>query len=302
MKIVDIHAHVYPDIHGVHDGQFYASMKYGQVRLGNMPVQFLPPSFENSSSPVEVHRQYMKWLGINHAVLMANTMYGIHNDYLADCVKKYPGIYTGVAYADPFRGEDSVRELQYLHEHTHLFGFKVEVNSCFACHWDIHMTDPLIAPVYEYLNQAGQPVFTHPCRPYDIEDLMVLADRYKNIKFIICHMGAETTFGPSARKNMIDFMITETSKRDNVFLDTSTFPYYYDANEAYPFTQSVKIIEKAWQKVGTEKMMWSSDYPGMLVMATYKQLIDFVAVNCRSIPEDAREKIMGENAYNLFFK
>lgn len=49
-------------------------------------------------------------------------------------------------------------------------------------------------------------------------------------------------------------------------------------------------------------MMWSSDYPGMLVMATYRQLIDLIVKNCKAIPAGDKEKIMGLNAYNMFFK
>ena len=303
MKIIDIHTHVYPEIRGISEGMYFASKGYGICKHGNEDVQFLPPSFVKSNSPVEVHRAYMKWLGIDQALLMANTLYGYYNDYISESVKKYPDVYRGVAFVEPFRGEASVQELAKVYEEGVLFGMKLEVNSCFACHMEEHMTGTLMAPFWDYLNSVGQPVFIHPFRPFDVADILQLAQQYKNINFIICHMGAEGNFGPHAQENNFDLMINTVAHLDNVFLDTSTVPYYVSkADEEYPYPTTIAFLEKAYHKVGAEKMMWSSDYPGMLVMATYRQLIDLIVKNCKAIPAGDKEKIMGLNAYNMFFK
>ena len=125
MKIIDIHTHVYPEIRGISEGMYFASKGYGICKHGNEDVQFLPPSFVKSNSPVEVHRAYMKWLGIDQALLMANTLYGYYNDYISESVKKYPDVYRGVAFVEPFRGEASVQELAKVYEEGVLFGMKL---------------------------------------------------------------------------------------------------------------------------------------------------------------------------------
>lgn len=86
----------------------------------------------------------------------------------------------------------------------------------------------------------------------------------------------------------------------NVYIDTSTVPDYYE--EEYPWKTSVNIIEECYRKVGADKMMWASDYPGMLKKGTLNQLIRLVTEECKNIPESAKEKIMAENARRLFFK
>ena len=87
-------------------------------------------------------------------------------------------------------------------------------------------------------------------------------------------------------------------ENSNVYLDTSTVPVYFQ--EEYPFPTSVKIIQEAYQAVGAEKLLWSSDYPGMLNHATMRELIDMV-VRHSKIPQEDLRKIMGENAKKLWF-
>ena len=88
-------------------------------------------------------------------------------------------------------------------------------------------------------------------------------------------------------------------KKKNIYADTSTVPVYFE--EEYPWLSSVKIIEKAYQTVGAEKLMWASDYPGMLNHGTMKELINLVLNGCKKIPGSQKEKIMYENARRLFF-
>lgn len=87
--------------------------------------------------------------------------------------------------------------------------------------------------------------------------------------------------------------------RSNVFIDTSTVPVYF--GEEYPWPSSVEIIQACYRHVGPEKMMWASDYPGMLNHGTMRQLINLVEKHCSHIPESHRQMIMADNARRLFF-
>ena len=55
---------------------------------------------------------------------------------------------------------------------------------------------------------------------------------------------------------------------ENVYIDTSTVPDYYE--EEYPWKTSVNIIEECYRKVGSDKMMWASDYPGNVKERDFK--------------------------------
>ena len=87
----------------------------------------------------------------------------------------------------------------------------------------------------------------------------------------------------------------------NIYLDTSSISAYFDGKEDYPYPSAVQVIEKAWKQVGAEKLLWASDFPGMLSHATLQELIHLITRQCH-IPERDKEWIMGENARKLFFE
>ena len=85
-----------------------------------------------------------------------------------------------------------------------------------------------------------------------------------------------------------------------MYLETSTVLFYFD--EEYPFPTARRIIQRGYRRVGADKMMWGSDYPGLLTRATMPQLIKLVAEECDEIPLADRETILGKTAYRLFFE
>jgi predicted TIM-barrel fold metal-dependent hydrolase len=299
MRIIDIHAHIYEKVAGITQGQPMSSTRLGRVTIGNQEVQFLPPSFEKSQSTAETLIAYMDWCGIEKALLMPNPYYGYHNSYFIKAVKTYPDRFRGVALVDILKGESAARELSAIYDEGSLFGFKIEVNSTFQCAPQKRMTDSDLAPVWDCCNQYHQPVFIHLFRNCDIEDLAVLVKRYRNTRFVICHMGADACFCQAAKTENFETVLSITRDNPNVFIDTSSVPVYYQ--EEYPFPSAIAIIEKAYKILGPEKMMWASDYPGMLNHATMRQLMNLVLNGCSKIPPDHQELIMGENAQHLFF-
>ncbi|MCB6925434.1 amidohydrolase [Enterocloster bolteae] len=299
MNVIDIHAHIYERVAGITRGQPMASTDLGRVAIGNEEVQFLPPSFEQSRSTAEMLIAYMDWCGIEKAVLMPNPYYGYHNRYFADSVKRYPDRLRGVALVDIMKGQEAARELASIYDQGILFGFKVEVDSTFQCAPGTRLSDSGLSPVWDCCNQYHQPVFIHMFRTEDIEDAGFLASAYPNISFILCHMGADACFKKGMPESNYREVLDLVKNRSNVFIDTSTVPVYF--GEEYPWPSSVEIIQACYRHVGPEKMMWASDYPGMLNHGTMRQLINLVEKHCSHIPEFHRQMIMADNARRLFF-
>ena len=300
MEIIDIHAHVYKKVAGITQGLPMTSESMGKVKVGNSIKQFLPPSFENTRSTAEMLIAYMDWCGIDKALLMPNPYYGYNNDYFLESIHKFPERLKGVALVNLLDGKKAAKELADIYDNTELFGFKVETDSTFQCRPDKNMADEDVLEVWDCVNQYHQPAFVHLFTDRDIADLHKLIDLFPHITWVICHMGADACFGDGASGKNFDTLLNMVKKHKNVYMDTSTVPVYYEKIEEYPFPTSVKVIEKACQKVGAEKLMWASDYPGMLNHATMKELINLVKTQC-SIPERDKELIMGLNAKRLFF-
>lgn len=300
MEIIDVHAHVYPQIAGINQSAPIRSESWGKVRVGNQLIQLLPPSFEHTNSPVEMLLAYMDWCGIAKAILMPNPCYGYHNDYFIKCVNAYPDRFRAVALVDLLRGKNAAMELAEIYDTTPLFGFKVETYSTFQCASDKRLAAEELLPVWDCINQYHQPAFLHLFTNEDMLELKKLLDMFPNITWIICHMGADACFTGNKRKNY-DLLLQWVKEYQNLYLDTSSISAYFDSDEEYPYPSAVQVLEEAWKQVGPEKLLWGTDFPGMLSHATMQQLLHLVTRQCH-MPEEDKKLIMGQNAKRLFFK
>lgn len=298
MTVIDIHAHIFPKVAGITNGSPMTGEPLGRVRVGNELRQFLPPAFENTRSTPEMLIAYMDWCGIAKAVLMPNPYYGYFNDYLIDAVSHYPSRFRAVALTDFLKGKKAAEELASLYDNTCLFGYKIETDSTFQCAPQKHMVDAEFLPIWDCINAYRQPVFVHLFTARDVADICTLAKRFPDIRFFLCHMGADACFGPMASPAAFDALLERFRVLPNLYMDTSTVPHYFQ--EEYPFPSSAEIIKRGYRAFGPERILWASDYPGMLNHATLMELIDLVKKHC-SIPESDLRLIMGENAQRLFF-
>lgn len=296
--VIDIHAHIYPKVAGITGGAPMTSEPLGRVKVGNEVRQFLPPAFELTHSTPEMLLAYMDWVGIDKALLMPNPYYGYFNDYALQGVSKAPDRLKAVALVDFCKGEAAATELARLYDTTPLFGMKLETDSTFQCARHLHMTSPEVMPVWDCCSQYRQPVFLHLFTWQDIEDLQILVKQFPAITFVVCHLGADACFAGHAKPGAFSAVLGIVKENKNVYIDTSTVPVYY--HEEYPFPTSVAKIRACYKEVGPEKMLWASDYPGMLNHATFRQLIDFQK-NHLDIPQEHMNMILGDNAQRLFF-
>lgn len=298
MKIIDVHAHLYPKISSITEGQPMTSERYGQIKVGNEVRQWLPPSFTESNSTVETLRGYMDWCGIDRAVIVPNPLHGYHNEYIAAAVESDPERFRGVALVDVTKGERAAAELVRLYDQTPLMGMKMETEHTFQCASNMRMTDREVLSVLDVCEAYHQPLFLHLFTGRDLEDLPVLVRRYQNITFVLCHLGADACFVPeidwSAYRELLDLV----KNSENVYIDNSNAALFF--HEEYPFPTAVEMTQTCWKTVGPEKLMWGSDYPGILNMGTFRQFIDMTRLHC-GIPEAELEMILSANAERLFF-
>ena len=299
MEIIDTHVHVFPAVAAINNGQPLRNTSFGHAMIGNREVQFLPPAFENTTCSVEMLIAYMDWCGISRAILMANPYYGFFNDYFIESVKKYPDRLRAVSLVDVAKGKEAADELEKIFRDTPLFGMKIETYSSFQCAPGLRMTDPSMAPVWEVMDRGRQPLFIHMFIDNDVEDVKALIAKYRQMPVVLCHMGADACHGKGVRETNFEECIALVHDHENVYFDTSSVSVYFE--EEYPYPGTVEIIERGWRAVGAEKLLWASDFPGMLTRATLRQLINIVAKECKNIPEKDKQLILGGNARRLFF-
>ena len=297
--LIDAHVHIFKSMAGISNGMPITSERYGRMRNGNDLIQFLPPSFENSNSTAETLIAYMDWQKVDKAVLLANGLYGYHNDYTAHIAKANPDRFRAIALVDIQKGKAAADELELLHKNG-LNGLKIEVNSSFQCQSGRKLDDVALEPVWEYCHASGEPVFLHLFRPDDYPACKRLLKKFPALRLVFCHLGAEPVLhSMPVFEDFMDFI----KHGENLMTDTSSIFYCLPGEypEEYPFPVSNGLIERFCNTAGAEKMLYGSDYPGTLGFATYKQLIDQVRLHC-SLSAGALDMIMGKNAEKLLWK
>ena len=297
--MVDAHVHAFPRFAGMSQGRPVVSDRFGKVRHGNAMQQFLPPSFADSSSTVEMLLAHLDASGVDRAVLLSNVLYGYHNEYSLKAVRDYPDRVRAVALVDMFQGADAVAELDELLGMNEFLGMKIETASAFQCHPETDLDDKILAPIWAACDDLGTSVFLHLCRDRDLPAWMRVADRYRNITYIVCHAGAETTLSSAGQLPAFSELIRFCREHQGVFLDVSSLPHYL-GREDPPFQKTRAVTHQLCGELGAERLMWGTDYPGMLSMATYQQLVDVIAEHPQLSGQE-RDLIMGGVAAGLFW-
>lgn len=255
---------------------------------------------DQAGNPVEHMLSVMDESGVEKAVMMSNPFYGYHNAYLASCVRQYPERLRGVALVDVRQGRAAADELEKIYQEGILFGMKVESVSSFQGDDTMSLGGPRMQAIFECCDAYGQPFFIHPFTDRDYTDIVELSERYKRVRFVVCHLGADASFQKRKRAEAFEGFLQLCRRRDNVFFDISTVPEYFP--EAYPFPAAQKVIEYAAARVGAERMMWGTDYPGMAKMADYRRLGTYFLDGCPAISASDKDKIAGQNAEKLFWQ
>ena len=98
-QYIDAHVHVWtPDF------------KRYPLAAGFSKDQMRPPHF----TPEEL-LALSKPLGVSRIVLIQMSFYGFDNSYMLDCMRQYPGVFSGIAQVDE-RGADPAAEMKRLKE------------------------------------------------------------------------------------------------------------------------------------------------------------------------------------------
>ncbi|MCL2163044.1 MAG: amidohydrolase [Oscillospiraceae bacterium] len=298
--IIDAHAHIFQHVSGIYKGLPLHGAGLGAAVAGDERIQLLPPSHERSDSAYEVLLRYMDWQGVDKAILLPNALYGYHNDYVIEAVRMHPERFRGVALVDIFKGSQAVSELATLHAKG-LFGLKIEVCSAFSGNETTPLDgDPLI-PVWEYCDNTRQFVFLHIYRKNDFSALVRLCKRYRGISFIVCHLGAEAILGDVKQRDdifnsFLDFLLDHSSVTVDISAVCCQFP-----QEEYPFATANTYIRRAYETIGSKRILWGSDYPGILTKKTYLQSIDQFRKHFTDLPLSDMASILGGNAQRMFF-
>lgn len=262
MKIIDIHAHIYPDAIAQKAADVIGDF-YGIPMSENGSVSALLTASEKAGISLSV---------VHSAAVSANRVARI-NDFLISAAAAHPDKFLGFGTMHP-DFENISGELDRVMEGG-LRGIKV--------HPDFQtfmLDDPKAIEMFRCIADHGLPVIVHTGdhrHPYSQPERMArVLDAVPGLKAVCAHLG-----GWSVWKEAWQCL----AGRDNVWIDTSSSLYALEPGEA------VEII----RKYGAKQTFFGTDYP---MWEPEEELNDrFMKL---PLTEEERELILHKNAEEFF--
>jgi predicted TIM-barrel fold metal-dependent hydrolase len=206
-------------------------------------------------------------------------------------VKKDPNRVIGFGSINPKRpGEEIKEKLRKIKE----FGFKgIKLIPTFQF---CNPTDERLNPVYEYAQKEKLVILSHTgCDPglWEYPDfcedakpmhLAKVADEYPRLNIVGAHLGSYSAENPGI---WFDEMMQVAEQYDNIYTDTSAV--------------DVVLVKRAVERIGSDKILYGSDYPVVLTYCDRKNGMKDHLNNVLNldISGEDKEKILGKNARKI---
>lgn len=235
---------------------------------------------------------------VDKAVLMQSSFYTFQNDYVLEAAAAFPGRFHPVAALDPFCNKRDVILDNFINN-CKFKALKFEVSEPFGLssyHPGFQMDGPEMMPVYEVADANGLTLVfdlggnTQSC--YQIDAFDKLTKRFKNAKFIFCHLLCiRSKDQPGWEDDM------RALKGENVWFDYSSLSY--NIREPYPYPTSIYHAEKAANLVGSDRLIWGSDTPFVLAVDPYENLMNYL-YESKVLNADQIDRMMADNAIDAY--
>jgi predicted TIM-barrel fold metal-dependent hydrolase len=273
---IDAHVHVWtPDVE-----------RY-PLAAGFSKDQMSPPSF----TPDEL-LALSKPLGVSRIVLIQMNFYGFDNSYMLDCMRKYPGVFSGIAQVDE-QGADPAAEMRRLKE-LGIRGVRIRPPRRGAQGWldSAGMTSMWAAAANDriamcpLIDPDDLPALDRMCRKFP--DTPVVIDHFARI-------GGDGQFRETDMRQLCD-----VAKHRHTYVKLSAF--YFLGAKRPPYTDVLPMIRRLIDAFGPQRLMWATDSPFQVQSPhSYQASLELIRDRLDSVSQSDRQWILERTAESLFF-
>lgn len=300
-------------ISGLLDVNFHVG-KYGKLEWTKDGVDYympwLSPSMQVMEAPPEFLIGHMDYIGVDKALIHNAHVYGMLNEYLGECVRRYPHRLAAVAQIHEARAdrEGEILKLQKAVKELGLVGLHFQTEGFFLLDHKYHLDDERYDPLWQEVRALGIPVLWNirpvaEPRPKSYLDqtrrLGVWARRYPDIPSVYTHgFHVKLLMDSRGRVTIPDEMINVLKLPNITFeiLLATTQGGLWD----YPYPEARAIIKYLHRRLGASKLMWATDMPCSERLCTYRQCLDYVRRYCTFLSSSDLDAVLGGNAARLF--
>ena len=272
--------------------------------------QYLPPYTTDLSHPPEMMVAQMDYVGVDRALLHINPIMGYLNDYLMDCVERFPDRLMALANvreeaieSDP---EGQVAELERTYRGG-LCGLQFIVAARTRLGISASWNDDACRAFWDGVAALGKPVFftispTGSGLDGYLSELRIWRDwhqRYPQVPAVLTHGLAWRMFVRDDRLELppevLEILHASDAKLQLLFHISLGNLW------EYPYAELHGTVRKLVDELGSERLMWGTDMPNVERFCNYRQNLDTFRVHCRNVIADQDiDNITGGTAQRLF--
>ena len=278
--------------------------------------QYFPPSVVDMSYSADALVAEMDYAGIDVALLHRIPYLGISNEFISDCVRKFPERLCGLAYIEEWRIRSEqdwaikklqhavkglgLAALQFLPDHFSLYGQDDDwVSDEFNPYWDA-FTDlgvPLfITPNFSSLATGKGALDSVLGQLNKIRSWM---EKYPDVDVVLTH-GFSWHMFVDGEKVVLPDSIFKAAPTDNPrFHMQVMFPISLGGVWEYPMLQVRPLMELLVERVGVDRLIWGTDMPIVMRFYTYRQCIEQIKRCCDFLNTEDLDMILGGNAVRI---
>lgn len=272
---IDAHVHVWtPDI------------KRYQLGRGYRKEEMHPPSF----TPKEL-LAHAKPCGIARIVLIQMSFYRFDNLYMLDTIRKYPGVFSGVAVINQNSNpEMEMRRLARLG----VRGFRIYPGNQGVNSW---LDGSGMAKMWE-CGAKEKLSICHLVNPDALPSIDRMCRKFPETPVVIDHFARIGTDGIIRDQDVQELCRLAVHKRIAVKLSA----FYALGQKQSPYLDLIPMIRRLLDAFGPERLMWATDCPFQVQKGhTYRDSIDLVLERLDFLSKYDRKWLLQKTAEQMFF-
>jgi predicted TIM-barrel fold metal-dependent hydrolase len=215
-----------------------------------------------------------------------------NNDYIAECVKRYPERIIQFAdvdcsWTDTYHTPGAAERLAAAAEKYQLKGYTHYLRGDDNCDW--------------FFSDEGQRFFQKTADlgliasvamgAHQQAPLRKLAKQFPSIPFICHHMSGARAGEAPPHPRLKEILASASTP--NIYIKISGFAYVSQVPWDYPYSDAAWIVRSVYEHFGPGRLCWGSDYPVVRRFMTYQHALEAFRTHCTFIPEADKAQILG---------
>lgn len=273
--LIDAHVHVWTS-----DLKKYP-LAAGYTRESMQPRSFTPQELMRHARPN----------GVSRVVLIQMSYYGFDNSYMLDVIRKFPGVYSGVAVIDENGSPESMMKRL---KKKGVRGFRIFPGKNSADQWLGGKGMKKMWSVGADENLA----MCHLINPEFLPSVKKMCQQYPRTPVVIDHFARIGIDGRVRQKDLDN--LCRLSQFETVSVKVSA--YYALGKKKAPYKDLGPMIHRLLKEFGRKRLIWASDCPFQVVNGhEYGPSINLIKNGLEFLTDEDRSWILKKTAERVFF-